>query len=226
MLEVMENPQFLRTPSHSRACGTAVSFTKASIGKVTPMILSTRKVQCHRPVRPAAGFTLLELMITIGIAAILLTIGIPSFRYVTTANRASAEINAPAGRHAIRARRSDSRRSARKHLRQFRWRHVLGHHGLEFRLDRILWLISARACARFHPENSGNFYARQLDRRPRHHPGDLQPRGLYRDPGCAVTFTLHDPTANAQYTRCLSATIVGALSTQIGGNTTAENNPC
>src|SRR3974390_1606006 len=45
----------------------------------------------------AAGFTLLELMTTLTIAAILLSIGVPSFRYVTTANRASSEINALLG---------------------------------------------------------------------------------------------------------------------------------
>jgi hypothetical protein len=41
-----------------------------------------------------------------------------------------------------------------------------------------------------------------------------------------VTFTLHNSTVNAQYTRCLSATIVGALSTQTSGNLTAENIAC
>jgi type IV fimbrial biogenesis protein FimT len=39
------------------------------------------------------GFTLLELMITIALASILLTIAIPSFRYVTNANRISGEVN-------------------------------------------------------------------------------------------------------------------------------------
>jgi hypothetical protein len=38
----------------------------------------------------------------------------------------------------------------------------------------------------------------------------------------AVTFTLHDSTSKPQYTRCLSLTIVGALSTQLNGQQTAE----
>jgi hypothetical protein len=42
----------------------------------------------------------------------------------------------------------------------------------------------------------------------------------------AITFTLHDSTTNAQYTRCLSLTIIGALSTQIGGKQTAEGTTC
>jgi type IV fimbrial biogenesis protein FimT len=45
------------------------------------------------PTMRSAGFTVLELVIVMAIAAILLTIGIPSFRYVSTANRMAAEVN-------------------------------------------------------------------------------------------------------------------------------------
>src|SRR5580704_16132104 len=41
----------------------------------------------------SAGFTLLELVITMSIAAILLTIAVPSFRYVTNSNRIAGEVN-------------------------------------------------------------------------------------------------------------------------------------
>ena len=41
-----------------------------------------------------SGFTLVELLITITIATILMSIGIPSYKYVTTSNRVSGEINA------------------------------------------------------------------------------------------------------------------------------------
>src|SRR5271155_5100599 len=44
-----------------------------------------------------AGFTLIELLMTITVAAILMAIAVPSFKYVTTANRASSEINALLG---------------------------------------------------------------------------------------------------------------------------------
>ncbi len=40
-----------------------------------------------------SGFTLVELLVTMTIAAILLGITVPSFRYVTTSNRMSGEIN-------------------------------------------------------------------------------------------------------------------------------------
>ena len=39
------------------------------------------------------GFTLLELLITMSLAAILLTIAVPSFRYVSNSNRIAGEVN-------------------------------------------------------------------------------------------------------------------------------------
>ncbi|MDD2767329.1 MAG: GspH/FimT family pseudopilin [Methylococcus sp.] len=44
--------------------------------------------------RNTAGFTLIELMIGIAIAAILITVGIPGFRDLILDNRMSAQINA------------------------------------------------------------------------------------------------------------------------------------
>jgi type IV fimbrial biogenesis protein FimT len=46
--------------------------------------------------------------------------------------------------------------------------------------------------------------------------------GIAWNLGQGFTFTLQDSSANAQYTRCLSGTLVGALSTQIGGKPTLE----
>src|SRR5271168_4072376 len=40
-----------------------------------------------------SGFTLLELMMTIAVAAIFTAIAIPSFRYITNANRIASELN-------------------------------------------------------------------------------------------------------------------------------------
>jgi len=45
----------------------------------------------------SAGFTLLELMVVITIVAILMALGVPSYRYVTNSNRVSAEVNALLG---------------------------------------------------------------------------------------------------------------------------------
>ncbi|HXP65028.1 MAG TPA: Tfp pilus assembly protein FimT/FimU [Steroidobacteraceae bacterium] len=47
--------------------------------------------QCCAPV--IAGFTLIEMLMTIAIAAILMGLAIPSFRYITNANRIASELN-------------------------------------------------------------------------------------------------------------------------------------
>jgi type IV fimbrial biogenesis protein FimT len=47
--------------------------------------------------RDASGFTMIELIITMLIVAILLAIGVPSFKYVTASNRISTEVNALLG---------------------------------------------------------------------------------------------------------------------------------
>jgi type IV fimbrial biogenesis protein FimT len=41
----------------------------------------------------SAGFTMIELMMTIAIATVVMTLAIPSFRYVTNSNRIASEIN-------------------------------------------------------------------------------------------------------------------------------------
>ena len=45
----------------------------------------------------SAGFSLLELMVVITIVAVLMALGVPSYRYVTNSNRVSAEVNALLG---------------------------------------------------------------------------------------------------------------------------------
>jgi type IV fimbrial biogenesis protein FimT len=45
----------------------------------------------------ASGFTLLELIIVMTIAGVLLAIAVPSYRYVSTSNRMSGEVNSLLG---------------------------------------------------------------------------------------------------------------------------------
>jgi type IV fimbrial biogenesis protein FimT len=50
-------------------------------------------LKVHASGRRSSGFTMLELVIVIGIVGVLLALGVPSFKYVTTANRIAAEVN-------------------------------------------------------------------------------------------------------------------------------------
>jgi type IV fimbrial biogenesis protein FimT len=54
-------------------------------------------LKVHPGKRHSAGVTILELVIVISIVAVLMLIGVPSFKYMTTANRISAEVNALIG---------------------------------------------------------------------------------------------------------------------------------
>jgi type IV fimbrial biogenesis protein FimT len=42
---------------------------------------------------PQHGLTMVELMVAVAIISILMAIGVPSYRYVTTSNRVSSEVN-------------------------------------------------------------------------------------------------------------------------------------
>ena len=47
--------------------------------------------------RQSSGFTIVEMLVTMTIIAILLVVGIPSYRYVTNSNRMAAEMNSLLG---------------------------------------------------------------------------------------------------------------------------------
>jgi type IV fimbrial biogenesis protein FimT len=223
----MANPNFCELRLTLKAGATAVSFTKASIGKVTPMILFTRKVQCRRPVRSAAGFTMLELMLTISIAAILLVIGVPSFRYVTVSNRASAEINGLLG---------DMQFARGEAIKEGQPVSICASSDGATCLGTTAWHSGWIVFSGSSPPVPAPAAIMKIQRTFSSTDTltadnaitqvTFSREGFTASLPGPVTFTLRNSTAVQAYTRCLSATIVGALSTQIGGQTTAENNPC
>lgn len=56
-------------------------------------VISKEVALVHRPPSRAAGFTIIELMITLTVAAILLAIAIPSFTYLTVSNKLNTSAN-------------------------------------------------------------------------------------------------------------------------------------
>jgi type IV fimbrial biogenesis protein FimT len=57
----------------------------------------TTSIDTRAPRLRQSGVTLVELVVVVVIAAILMTIGVPSYKYVTTSNRMATEIDALLG---------------------------------------------------------------------------------------------------------------------------------
>lgn len=189
------------------------------------------KNRSARPNRRAvSGFTLIEALTVMTIAAVLLGIGIPSFRYVTTANRMSSDVNGLLGDLQF-ARAEAIKRGetvtvcptavgggnvcANVATWQNGW--------LVFVDTGVLGTIDGNDVILRVQKAFTNLEQFQADR------GTyitFNREGFVQTAPLPVTLTLHDATANAQYTRCLSFTVVGAMSTQIAGHQTTEGVAC
>jgi type IV fimbrial biogenesis protein FimT len=178
-----------------------------------------------------SGFTLIEMLTVSTVIAILLAIGVPSFRFVTAANRSSAEINGLLG---------DMQFARAEAIREGQWVTVCATADNQTCLGagtawQTGWLV-------FSDINDSGIFVAGTDTYLKKQKTFSGTDTLQADQGIntvtfsrdgfamslanPVTFRLHDATANPTYTRCLSLTIVGALSTQIGGGVTAEGPPC
>jgi type IV fimbrial biogenesis protein FimT len=168
------------------------------------------------------GVTMVELIVVISIVGLLMAIGAPSYRYFTTANRISSEINGLLGdlqfarAEAIREGQTvsvcastDGASCSGVATWTTGWivfSDVGGTVGtLDVATDRVLrvqsGLTGGDTLTADNTTSSISFsregFATQL-------------------PG-TVTMTLNDSTAKAAYTRCLAITIVGSLQTQVKG---------
>jgi type IV fimbrial biogenesis protein FimT len=161
-----------------------------------------------------SGVTLVELLIVITIATILMAIGIPSYRYVTAANRVSGEINALLGDM------------------QFA-RYEAVKEGLPVKICPASSLTSGTCDASstwsegwIVLSNAGAVLRRQAPfaSDTLSSPSTAQSITFNRE-GFAtsltgpVKFSLHDSTSNSAYTRCLMVGVSGMLATAPSGAT-------
>lgn len=148
------------------------------------------------------------------IVAILLAIGVPSFRYITTSNRLSGEINSLLGD--MQFARSEAIKEGQTVTICASADGTTCSGAAAWNTGWIIFPgtgTPANAAAVIRVQ--GNLYGSDT----------LQATGaasavqFNREgfalglPNAGVTFTLHDSTGNSAYTRCLQATLVGALST-------------
>ena len=188
------------------------------------------------PGRPKlAGFTLLELVTTMAIVAILMVIGVPSFKYITNSDRSTSQINNLLGD--LQFARAEAIRTGQP--------------------VSLCFTNDGSTCATAPATNAGWLVFKDVAGTGVYN-STLTPATLLKvqvpiatgqnqltmDNGViavkfnrdgfasalptatAVTFTLHDATATAAYTRCLSLSIVGAMQTSKSGETTLESTTC
>jgi type IV fimbrial biogenesis protein FimT len=164
----------------------------------------------------ASGVTLIELIVVMTIAAILIAIAVPSYKYVTTSNRIAGEINDLLGDI------SYARYEAIKE-------------GLNVTICPAATPTSSTCDSGTNwaegwivQSNSGAVLRRRLSFLSFNSLDTLTgSTGLsslvfnregFVTPNAAVMFSLHDPKINPGFTRCLVVSAAGALATTSSGN--------
>ena len=170
--------------------------------------------------RRPAGFTLTELVFAVTIAAILVSIGVPSFKTVTNSNRIASEINGLLGdmqlarAEAVKEGRTitvcsstDGATCAGSTTWNTGWIVFMdaNSNGAVDAGESVLRVQKALATGdTLIADNTTKFVS-------------FNREGFsFGLPG-TVTVKLHDATSNSSWTRCLAITIVGQLQTQKAG---------
>jgi type IV fimbrial biogenesis protein FimT len=167
------------------------------------------------------GYTMIELLVVIMIVSILMAIGVPSFRYVTTSNRLSSEINGLLGdmqfarAEAIKEGRSVTVCSSTdgascsgladwsKGWIVFSDANNVATKDADEALLRVQTTLAPGDSLK---DNTGTLTAATFNR-----VGLLSTAALAAN---AVTLTLHDSTAIPAWTRCLVIASQGSVMTQ------------
>jgi type IV fimbrial biogenesis protein FimT len=202
----------------------AVRFEQVCFNRIATMNQVPRK-------RSMSGFTMVELATVMSIVAILLAIGVPSYRYVTTANRMSSDINALLG-DLLFARAEAIKEGQTITVCATTDGATCTTSGVAWQGG---WLVFTDTNGNKTVDTASETILRV--QKPLPNLDTLQAdhairaimfnrSGFVAGLPLGGTLTLHDSTSNAQYTRCLSFTIIGAMSTQKAGAQTAEGAAC
>ena len=179
------------------------------------------------------GVTLVEMLVVMGIVGILMAIGIPSYKYVTNANRISAEINGLLGdlqfarSEAIKQGRtvsvcvSTDQTSCSTASPDLNW-----HKGWivfsDLNGDGVIDTANGDLLLRAQPTFKGGdtFQANNTISAITFN------REGFSTAANATLITLHASTASQGSTRCLSVTLVGLVTTMKYGDVDSGNNTC
>ena len=178
------------------------------------------EIHCTR----AAGFTMVELLTTIAIASILLTLAVPSFQYVTNSNRIASELNGLVG---------DLQFARAEAIKEGRTVTVcVSADGQNCLTNATTWQSGWIVFS--DPTNVGVHDPAETIFRVQK-PFSSTDTYVASNNVSAITFnrdgyavgipngtliTLHDSTATSAWTRCLSINLSGELTTELFGTTT------
>jgi type IV fimbrial biogenesis protein FimT len=173
-------------------------------------------------IRRNAGFTMTEFIIVMVIVAILAAIAIPSYKYVTTANRMSAEVNTLLGD--MQFARSEAIKQGMPIticIANATGTGCLGSGTIAWQNGWIVFTdtnsnqtlntAAGEVVLRWQPAftSTDTFVA---------HSASLWyltfNRSGYAPTGSPTYISLHDSTSNTQWTRCLAVTVIGSPTTE------------
>jgi type IV fimbrial biogenesis protein FimT len=169
------------------------------------------------------GFTMIELLIVITIGAILMAIAIPSYRYVTTANRVAGEINGLLGD--VQFARYEAIKEGLNvticptqtatDLTCFAGTTWTGGWIVLSNANAINASVVLRRQLPFTSFNSNDTLSSSAGVQSL----IFNREGFVTGLAGTATFSLHDSTSNSGYTRCLMVSAAGAAATVTSGKT-------
>jgi type IV fimbrial biogenesis protein FimT len=169
----------------------------------------------------SSGYTMIELLVVIMIVSILMALAVPSFRYVTTSNRLSSEINGLLGdmqfarAQAVKEGRTVtvcSSTDRKKCSGQADWSQGWivfsdpNNVGTVDAGEALLRVQAPLALGDTLKDNTGTLSSASFNR-----VGLVSTAAVAANP---ITLTLHDRTATPAWTRCLAIASQGLVTTQ------------
>lgn len=189
-----------------------------------PRGLQPRPADCPAMRSTQHGMSMVELMVTVSIAGILLAIGVPSYRYVTNSNRVSGEVNGllmdmqfarseaiKDGRPVTICTSATGQQCAGTVNWQNGWIVFMDLNG-NGQVDANELVLRTQAGF----GNTDTFAADNNIQSVTFNREGFS--GLPATPNGYATVTLHDSTANSQWTRCLEISTVGNVRTERRGD--------
>jgi type IV fimbrial biogenesis protein FimT len=163
-----------------------------------------------------SGFTLVEILIAVTLVAILLTIGIPSFRFVTNSNRIASEINGLLGD--MQFARSEAVKEGLPVTVCVSTDQATCANTNAWNSGWIVSDVNGNVLRVQMPFSGTDTFVATLNVKAVTFNRDGYANGIAN----GTSIALHDITSNTNWIRCLSITLVGMMATQTYNGTSCQ----